>query len=117
TAPFIRAIFPAKWLPSIPVLEVLCLGMAFRCVGYPSFSLMQARGRFKTFSGLVGIGAVVFITLTLTASKFTPDAAAAIRVAQVVAIYFALEAPIAIYIAIRPAGGTWRNVWKVYFIP
>src|SRR2546423_4722621 len=117
TAPLIHAIFPAKWLPAIPVLQVLCIGMAFRAVGYPSFSLIQAQGQFKTFSTLAGIGALLFLTLTLTASKLSPDPSAALRVGQVVAIYFVLEGPIAMYIALRRTGGDWRDVWKVYFIP
>jgi len=96
---------------------VLCLGMAFRSVGYPSFSLIQAQGRFKTLSIFLGIGAALFLTLTLIASRFSSDATAALRVAQGVALYFALEGPIAMYIAISRAGGTWRDVWQVYFIP
>ena len=117
TAPLIHAIFPAKWFPSIPVLEILCIGMAFRSVGYPSFSLMQAQGRFKTLSKFAGVGAAIFLSLTLTASRLSDDATAAVRVAQVVALYFAAEAPIAMFMAIRRAGGTWLEVWRVYFIP
>jgi hypothetical protein len=116
-APLIQGIFPAKWVPSIAVIQVLCLGMAFRSVGYPSFSLIQAQGRFKTFSIVSGIGAAVFLTLTLTASALTPDASAAVRLAQVVAIYFVLEGPIAMYVAVSRAGAAWRDVWNVYFIP
>jgi O-antigen/teichoic acid export membrane protein len=99
------------------VLQVLCLGMAFRSVGYPSFSLIQAQGRFKTLAILLGFGATLFLILTLTASRFTSDATAAVRVAQVVALYFALEGPITMYIAISRAGGTWGDVWRVYFFP
>ncbi|HEV8607782.1 MAG TPA: oligosaccharide flippase family protein [Tepidisphaeraceae bacterium] len=117
SAPAIHAIFPAKWLPSIPVLQVLCIGMAFRSVGFPSFSLMQAQGRFKSYSMLLGIGAALFLALTLITSAISPDSTAAVRVAQVVALYFVLEGPIAMYVAIRHAGGAWRDVWKVYAFP
>jgi O-antigen/teichoic acid export membrane protein len=115
--PAIHAVFPAKWLPSIPVLQVLCIGMAFRSVGFPSFSLMQAQGRFKTLSILLGAGAALFLTLTLVTSALASDSTAAVRVAIAVAIYFALEGPIAMYVAIKYAGGGWRDVWNVYAIP
>ena len=31
--------------------------------------------------------------------------------------YFALIGPVFLYIAIRPGGGKWRDVWRVYFAP
>jgi hypothetical protein len=31
--------------------------------------------------------------------------------------YFALIGPIFLYVAIRPGGGKWRDVWRVYFAP
>jgi len=116
-APLIHAIFPAKWIRAIPVLEVLCLGMAFRSVGYPSFSLIQAQGRFRTLSIFSGIGAAAFLALTLSASALSPDLRAPVSVALVVAIYFMVEGPVAMYVAVQRGGGRWRDVWNVYFIP
>jgi O-antigen/teichoic acid export membrane protein len=116
-APLIHAIFPPKWLPAIPVLEVLCIGMAFRTVGFPSFSLMQAQGRFKALSILLGAGAALFLTMTLSSSALTSDATAAIAVAIVVAVYFAIEGLVSIYVGVRRAGGTWADVWGVYGKP
>src|SRR5205085_8768868 len=31
--------------------------------------------------------------------------------------YFALIGPVFLYVAIRPGGGKWRDVWRVYFAP
>jgi len=117
SAPLIHAIFPAKWLPAIPVLTVLCIGMAFRSVGFPSFSLMQAQGRFKALSLLLAAGVILFLIMTLTTSALTSDARAAVAVAIVVSLYFALEGPISMYVGVRHAGGGWREVWGVYFVP
>ena len=117
SAPLIHTFFPAKWLPAIPVLTVLCIGMAFRAVGFPSFSLMQAQGRFKTLSILLGAGVVLFLTMTLCTSGLTSDAKAALAVSIVVTLYFALEGPISIFVGIRHAGGRWREVGAIYFIP
>jgi hypothetical protein len=34
-----------------------------------------------------------------------------------VAVYFAVIGPIFLYVAVRPAGGTWRDLWHVYAAP
>jgi lipopolysaccharide exporter len=117
SGPLMHAIFPAKWLPAIPVLTVLCIGMAFRSVGFPSFSLMQAQGRFKALSMLLSVGVVIFLIMTFSTSALTSDARAAVAMAIVVSIYFAMEGPISIYVGVRHAGGGWREVWGIYFIP
>jgi PST family polysaccharide transporter len=40
--------FRPEYLGMIPMLQVLCLGMAFRCVGAISNALLNAQGRFGT---------------------------------------------------------------------
>jgi hypothetical protein len=42
---------------------------------------------------------------------------AARNVAAAVMTYFALIGPIFMWIAIRPGGGKWRDIWHVYFAP
>ena len=78
---------------------------------------MQAQGRFKALSILLGIGVVLFLSMTFSTSALTTDARAAVAVAIVVSIYFALEGPVAMYAAIRHAGGGWGEVAGVYLIP
>ena len=47
-APFLRFAFPARWEPSIVVMQILSLGMATRMIGGASFALLKSQGRFTT---------------------------------------------------------------------
>jgi PST family polysaccharide transporter len=45
--PGFRAALPERWAESVPVLQVLSLGSAFRLLGLPAFALIRAQGRFR----------------------------------------------------------------------
>jgi lipopolysaccharide exporter len=44
---FVTSMFGAKWLWAAPVMRVLCLVGAFRCIGNPVASLMMATAKIK----------------------------------------------------------------------
>jgi PST family polysaccharide transporter len=112
-----------KWQAAIPVLQALSIGMAFRVVASPGGSLIQAQGRFRVILITNVINAIVFLSLvTVGALAGRPGAAnlwwrPATTVGIAVAFYFALIGPIFLYIAIRPSGGTWRDIARVYVGP
>jgi PST family polysaccharide transporter len=122
--PGVRLFFQdAKWQDAIPVLQALSIGMAFRVVASPGGSLIQAQGRFRVILITNVINAIVFLGL-VTAGALAGNVHAASRwlhpattVGIAVAIYFALIGPIFLYIAIRPSGGTWGDIWRVYAAP
>jgi hypothetical protein len=97
--------------------------MAFRVVASPGGSLIQAQGRFRVILITNVINAFVFLSLvTMGAFIGTPDAPnvwmrPATTVGIAVAFYFATISPIFLWIAIRPSGGTWRDVVRVYAAP
>jgi hypothetical protein len=97
--------------------------MAFRVVASPGGSLIQAQGRFRVILITNVVNAIIFLTLvTVGALAGKPGAASlwmrpATTVGIAVAFYFALIGPIFLYVAIRPSGGKWRDIWRVYAAP
>lgn len=131
--PAINILFNSWWQPMIRVLQLLSIGMAVRLVASPGGALIQAQGRFKTYLATNAVNVVVFLAMVyfgswlgklqlrgyvhsgnLAAANLLP---AARNVAAAVMGYFALIGPIFLYVAIRPGGGKWRDVWRVYFAP
>jgi O-antigen/teichoic acid export membrane protein len=122
--PGVRLFFQdLKWQDAIPVLQALSIGMAFRVVASPGGSLIQAQGRFRVILITNIINAIVFLTLVTIGAKFgkpydpNPWLRPATTVGIAVACYFAIIGPIFLYIAIRPSGGTWRDIYHVYAAP
>lgn len=115
--PGIALLFNSWWYPAIRVLQLLSLGMAIRLVASPAGSLMQAQGRFGTYLVTSAINAVVFIGMVAGASFWSKGIEAAVNVAAAVMLYFMLVGPVFMYVAIRPGGGRWGDVWRVYLAP
>ncbi len=116
--PVLRLLFDAhKWAPAIPVLQVLSLGMALRLVGYPAQSLMQAQGRFHRYMILSLAKVAAFLICTFAAAILSDEPRAALSLAVGVALFFTFEGPLTLYVALRPSGGRWRDVWHAYAFP
>lgn len=111
--PLVRAVFHPRWLDSIPILQLLSLGMALRLVGSPAGTLMYAQGRFRTVLILNTCYAVAFLS-AVTVGAIVADG---VGVAVGASIYFGILGPVHMYVAIRPGGGRWRDVWNVYAAP
>lgn len=122
--PAVRLFFQdAKWADAIPVLQALSIGMAFRVVASPGGSLIQAQGRFRVIMVTNVINAIVFLSLVVAGATLgTPDhpnrwLRPASTVGIAVAVYFALIGPTFLYVAIRPSGGRWVDILRVYAAP
>jgi PST family polysaccharide transporter len=135
--PGVAMLFNSWWYPAIRVLQLLSIGMAIRIVASPGGSLIQAQGRFGVYTLTNGVNAAFFISLValgawlgnhLPAQRVEQFPAllryllgtelpAAVLVALAVTVYFTIIGPIFMYVAIRPAGGRWRDVWGVYAPP
>lgn len=146
-APMIQALFrwkgavdPDKWVPAVPILQVISLAMAMQLSNMPALSLIQAQGRFRLMLKLSIIFAAVFMTIVIGCASMGTGPEGAIRfeplrrvleavfrqpvplnvsivVALGVALYNAIIGPICLYVAIRPIGGTWRDIWPIYVWP
>lgn len=108
--PGIRIFFAAKWYPAIPVLQALSIGMTFMMIGVPAGTLLQAQGRFKTLFYVAMGSAVGFVALVSAAALF----GAALAMGVAVAVFYAAYGAISLYATVRPAGGSWRDVTRIY---
>jgi O-antigen/teichoic acid export membrane protein len=142
-APMIQTLFrpklePDKWVPAVPILQVISLALALQLFNMPAQSLIQAQGRFGTLLKLAVLCPVVFFVLVLAAAATgqTPDGQirfewlgrmletifrqpvnVSVVVAIAVAVYCLIIGPAFLYAAIRPMGGTWREIWPIYVWP
>jgi len=116
--PIIRIFFPDKWIPAIPVLAILSVGMSFRTAGWVAHSLFPAQGRYRMFALVHVWGAIVFMILVFVAAKVGKHyGGGAVAVAIAVSIYFALEGPAKVLLAMRPMNGTWRDAVRIFVPP
>jgi len=131
--PAINMLFNSWWAPMIRVLQLLSIGMAVRLVASPGGALIQAQGRFKTYLATNAINMLVFLGMVYLGSWLGKQEVlryqaagnsaavsllpAARNVAAGVMSYFTIIGPIFLYVAIRPGGGKWRDIWRIYFAP
>jgi O-antigen/teichoic acid export membrane protein len=141
--PMIRTLFrdkhdPDKWVPAIPILQVISFAMALQLFNMPAQSLIQAQGRFRTLLKLSIVCPVLFFGLVWLAaatgtgpvgdiryewlrhgleSVFRQPVNVATVVACAVAVYCVIIGPAVLYVAIRPVGGSWRDIWPIYVWP
>ncbi len=113
----IHALLRPDYVTAIPATQILSIGMAFRLTAWPSQSLLQSQGRFRTFMLLNLMGSAVFMVAVTTAALNTTAAHAATAVACAVAGYFFIEGLVNLFAAVRPGGGTWRDLWGVFAVP
>jgi len=116
--PGIRAVFGPKWFDAIPPFAILSIGMAFRTSGWAIHSLLPAQGRYGLYAVIHAIGAAVFLALVFTGAMIgRRSGEGAVAVAVAVSIYFALEAPIAMLLAIKPLKLGFRDIVTIFVPP
>jgi O-antigen/teichoic acid export membrane protein len=111
---FAHLCFPAKWFPSIIVVQILSLGMATRMISGGATALLKSQGRFVVVRNIFWAFAVVQFGLLVTVLAMGGDY---IAVAVVVSIVSASMGPIMFYIAIQSYGGGWADVANVLTRP
>jgi PST family polysaccharide transporter len=111
--PILRILFHDKWVSAIPMLRVLSVGMALSLVGAAASNLIVAQGRFVTLFRWSAISAVCFMAAVITAANQGQGLAVAVAVSA----FYAVFGPVGVYIAIRTAEGSWREVAQIYLLP
>lgn len=111
--PLLQLFFPAKWYGSIPVLQILSVGMAARLTTPPVHNLLQAQTRYRTYMVTSVIALTSFVAFIYVGARL----GAAVGVAAGAAAYFILEGPGLYLVATRPAGGRVRDVWRALGVP
>jgi O-antigen/teichoic acid export membrane protein len=119
--PLIRLFFNAKWIPSIPVLQALSVGMTFYAIGAPANGLLAAQGRFRSMMWFNLWSALGFLGMVVPSAwwcKLHPGLGEPATVTGVVvAVFYGLSGIANIRLAIRNDARGWRDVWKVYAGP
>jgi len=113
SGPLLRLIWKTKWISAIPILRVLSVGMAFKAVGAPGGNLLMAQGRYRTLF-ISGIGAaILFFGLVAPGAWWRQGVGAGIGVA----IYGMIFDVLILYVAIRPTGGKFGDIFKACGMP
>ncbi|MGQ0628433.1 MAG: oligosaccharide flippase family protein [Phycisphaerales bacterium] len=113
-APFIGIACNARWAGSIPVLQILSIAMSLVITWPSSRSLVQAQGRYTLGLLVIAIDAVVFLTAVGLATYLSPTPSS---VALGVVAAFLFTGLFNAWVALRPIGGSWRDVLHTVLTP
>jgi O-antigen/teichoic acid export membrane protein len=108
--PLLSLVFGAKWQVSIPLVQILSIGLAFDAVSWIAGALLSARGEFRrsfiyscifspVFFIVVGVGGIV---------------ASAIGVATAVSLFYMVISPVYSYVVFSRMGASFRDVGAIY---
>jgi O-antigen/teichoic acid export membrane protein len=110
--PLILIVYGAKWLPAVPVLQVLAISMAVSLPGSLAYTALQSQGRFRAV--------FIFTALQLPAFLAAAVVGAGLGGAMGVSVGWLLANLIFSPLWIKIAGGrevSWRRVAAVYAGP
>lgn len=112
-APVLRLIWQGRWDEAAPIISFLSLGMTSRMVYGPSEAMLQAQRRNRALLGLCVAYAAIFLGAVWAGAWLDQTKGAAIATA----ITMSAMAPVALWLALRPAGLGWIEVLRVYARP
>lgn len=104
--PVLALVFGSRWADSIPILQVLSIGMVLRLISGPSSSLFQAQGRFMKLLWIQCVWCALFTVMVFFCSWRFQGFGLAIAVAVFYGIYGVTFA----YLASRLNGGRFVHL-------
>lgn len=113
-APAMMAMFFShEWAPSVPIVQILSIGLAFDALSWTAETLLRARGEFRRSMQYALIQTPVFFML------ITPGAwlGGATGTALAVALYYALTQPVYVCITLRRVGLSVKDILPLYLTP
>ena len=112
--PLIRLFFDDRYLPAIPFLQLLSIGMAFRMVGHNGAFLMQANGRWRGYFLLSVTNAVIFVLAALIGVRLGGP----FGLAFAVGCFYAMFGFSQLFVATAgPGRGSARRIAELYAVP
>jgi len=111
-APLITWLFGERWAASIPIIQLLSIGMALDSVSGVSSTLASARGEFKAVFLYTALETPVFFALVTVGALLDR----AVGTAWGVCIFFATK-PIFVYLVFRKSGVTPLQLAMIYVKP
>ncbi len=110
--PFVVIIYSAKWLPAVPILQLMAAASAVSIPCTPAVAAIQSRGRFSLLFWWTLVQTPVFIGAIFAGAWF----GAGIGVAVAWLIFSLVASPITIRLALAKGTG-WREVLGIYAGP
>lgn len=104
--PLISRYFDPRWAASIPVIQLLSIGLAFDAISWVAGALLSARGEFKAGLRYVIIQFPIFFVLVAIGAVLDQ----AVGVAWAVCVFYAIIQPVYAYCVYKRIGLT---AWQV----
>ena len=105
--PGLRFLYGTKWEAAVPVFQVLSIGMIPTLINGQNWSMLQARGQFRTVCWFSAVCAAS-VLLSVCIGDWMGSALA---VACCVTVTYGIITPVHTWLAIRPHASAWQ-VWR-----
>lgn len=112
-APLVGSLFGQKWAASIPIIQLLSVGLALDAVSWVAGALLNARGEFGAALRYVVVQLPIFFALVVVGAVLDK----AVGVAWAVCVFYAVTQPVFVIGAYRRVGITPRQVAAIYLRP
>lgn len=110
--PLVVVVYGSKWLPAVPVLEIMALTAAISIPSSPATAALQSQGRFALLFRWTAIQTPIFIATVFVGAWWGGGAGTAVAW-----LLFTLAAsPIIIHLALRESTD-WRGIVGIYSGP
>jgi PST family polysaccharide transporter len=111
--PVLHIIASAQWHDSIPMAQILSLGLPFDAVSWIALALINARGQFKRSLIFTAVSSASFLALAGAGALI----ASGIGVSVAVSLYYTLQGPIYSKLVFGNATTFRRLIGDVYGLP
>jgi len=115
--PFIDLFFGDKWMPSVAIIQILCLGLAFEGVSWVAQALMIARGSYTELFRLSLIFSLGLIGFVVVFAFFFTWGTPEIRVAAALTTFYCLVQPMFSVIVYGRANISFLAIFKLHLFP
>jgi O-antigen/teichoic acid export membrane protein len=110
--PLVIIVYGTKWLPAVPVLEIMALTAAINIPSSPATAAFQSQGRFALLFRWTALQVPIFLTIILAGAWW----GGGIGVAMAWLLFTFVTSPIAIKLSLQD-GTAWRDILGVYAGP
>ena len=111
--PVLGSFFGDKWVASIPIIQVLSIGLALDAMSWVAGTLLAARGEFGAGLRYISLQLPLFFVLVTAGALWGQ----ALGVAWAVCIFYAVSQPIFVYRVYHRVGVTKSRVALMYVLP
>lgn len=111
--PVIEILFKEEFQPMIPIIQILSLGLAFRCVGSPAGSLLQARRKFKRLLVI----SILYSSFFMSAVVVGTICGGIIGTAWGATLYFTLLGPVHVLVSVPSPRSSLQELWTIFSGP